>query len=77
MLRQESRIERDAACAIRERIHAASQRDHLALLRPARKLQQDGRSPIGKCLHEQWQIETRQVADEIGEGVVFHKRYIS
>jgi hypothetical protein len=74
MLGEHRRIETDFAGAIRQRVHAAAERNHLSLRRPAGKLEENGWAPIRKCLHQERKVETDQAASEIGQIFIFHKR---
>jgi hypothetical protein len=65
MLGEERRIKPDFPDAIRQRVHAATKEDDFALRRPAGKLQQDRRSPVGKCLNQERKIEAELAASEV------------
>jgi len=65
MLGEQRRIERGCAGASGERVHAAAQRNHFSLRRPAGKLQKDGGAAGRKRLHHERQVKTDQTADEI------------
>jgi hypothetical protein len=54
-----------------------SQGDHLPLRCPAGKLQQHGETPVGKRLHQQWQVETDQSARQIGQILVLHSSQLA
>jgi hypothetical protein len=74
MVGEQRRIERDFPGPIRERVDAATQGNDLSLRHPPRKLQQHRRPAVGKCLHQQREIEADQAANEIGQIVIFHMR---